>query len=352
MKQSINNQFCLVGPHSRMKTSFIFPSPICVGKPSKEKPIFTEKPVILYNITPDGNVNHAYHDDIFGFHFFLANCIYLLEEPFIGFPYLDDSIMKKELGSAQGSWQTWAITIPALYTVGKEHMVFSNSPLYCFPYALIINGGAWDTYWTAPFDVYPSITANASIQSNLLQAPDSMKNKSISFFQDAVFNLLKDKLKVTETKTLKVSVYGRLDTKRRIWRNINETLEQLEAIPCIDVQQIEKMPPSFYEQVSLFRQTDIFIAAHGAANVNAMFMKKGSFFIEIENRCKRTAGSFQWAFWHAPRVGVEMRLATCKPLSSKQLSPFYTELVDFDANTQQVIELVMEAVHQLRPHCK
>ncbi|EME30569.1 uncharacterized protein Gasu_20320 [Galdieria sulphuraria] len=355
LNESLAKHFCFFGPHSRSGNPGIFPSPVCVGKHQGLEGIVIERPIVIYNITPDGNVNHAYHGDIYGFHFFLANCLeYLGENIFIGLPHLYSKDLKKELGSKDNNWQTWAILLAAIYSVGKNNILFADSRLHCFPYAVVIDGGAWETYWTAPFSIYPVNLTSKKTSEILLQAPESMKAKAVFFFQRASLALLSNNITVKEEKAdkLRVTVYARMDTNRRIWRNCNETLERLEKISCIEIQYVEKMPASFIEQVRLFYETDIFIAPHGAANVNSMFMQRGRFFIEIENRCKRTAGSFQWAFWHAPKVGVQMKIISCTPLHYQKQTETHSELIDFNANTDELMNVIHEAISSLKSNCK
>jgi len=351
---SLMKHFCFVGPHSRTGNPGIFPSPVCIGNQGSLDKVHVQKPIIIYNCTPDGNLNHAYHGDIYGFHFFLANCLEFMEEnTFIGLPHLHSSALKKKLASEDNSWQTWAILLFALYSVGKDNIVFADSNLHCFPYAVIIDGGAWETYWTAPFTVYPINLAVKDTSQVLLQAPEFMKARAVLAFRQATLSLLSEHIpKKQKESKLQVTVYARMDTKRRIWRNYNETLQRLEKIDCINILYVDKMPRSFLEQVILFHQSDIFIAPHGAANVNAMFMKSGRYFIEIENRCKRTAGSFQWAFWHAPKVGVQMKIVSCRAQTYQKHTETYSEVIDFDANTDELINVAQEAILSLKPQCR
>ncbi|KAG6556141.1 hypothetical protein Mapa_002082 [Marchantia paleacea] len=92
---------------------------------------------------------------------------------------------------------------------------------------------------------------------------------------------------------LRVTFYGRRDTKRRRIVNSQEVVDHLKkwTNPPLDVVFVDdlmasgKYNQSLPEAVSLFSQTDIFITPHGANTWTALFMPKHAAVIEIYGPC-------------------------------------------------------------------
>lgn len=129
-----------------------------------------------------------------------------------------------------------------------------------------------------------------------------------------------------------ILLYGREDTKRRIWRNAAAFTELLRKEVNSDtrIYHIKEIPASFASQVNLFNNAALVITPHGAALANSLFMRQNSAILEIASKhcfTKKQMGMQKynynshmfgnisdpnaWVPWHAESLGIYHIIAPC-----------------------------------------
>jgi hypothetical protein len=89
-------------------------------------------------------------------------------------------------------------------------------------------------------------------------------------------------------KIKQVIVYTRGDTKKRHLLSAAGLVEENRKSKLLkfhSVNVIDSIPSKFSEQVQLFHSADIFVAPHGSAAANSIFLRKAASYIELRPNC-------------------------------------------------------------------
>lgn len=145
------------------------------------------------------------------------------------------------------------------------------------------------------------------------------KKEAFYFIRDAIYekyDINPERRGLVWNKTagddkIRVLVYNRHNVVRRRWVNAEVVTRRLDKMKDVTYKFYETIPRPFGTQVDLFAWADIFIAPHGAAMVNTIFMKKGADIIEIWKFCLHNVASGpkkprEWTGWHAGLYGLNL----------------------------------------------
>lgn len=121
------------------------------------------------------------------------------------------------------------------------------------------------------------------------------------------------------TKVLKMStafgkriyVSRKLAKKRRIQNEADvETIMQKYGFSIIYCEQL-----SFFQQVALFSQAEIFVSIHGAGLTNMLFMPEGSRVLELHKRMTNAHDQHSLVYWRlASALGLPYYHQICDPV--------------------------------------
>jgi len=173
--------------------------------------------------------------------------------------------------------------------------------------------------------------------------------EEVSFFSGSL-SLLPVQINETRNKVLtslkkndlfkyKNIIIGRGDVDTRKWINQSDCQKCLESE--FDFQLVESSQLTFTEQAYLFQNTKIVVGVHGAGLTNIIFMKPGSYVIEL--RYKKQKGLFSSASCYeklSKLLSINHIVLHCNGVERKELKGRSIEDADIFVDLNKLIHAV------------
>ena len=148
----------------------------------------------------------------------------------------------------------------------------------------------------------------------------------------------------SETKNI---IVGRGDVDTRKWINQSDCQKCLESE--FDFQLVESSQLTFTEQAYLFQNTKIVVGVHGAGLTNIIFMKPGSYVIEL--RYKKQKGLFSSASCYeklSKLLSINHIVLHCNGVERKELKGRSIEDADIFADINQLSDAVKSIIQGVK----